>query len=92
MDGSVNVYDSIYTSIDATTEGVLTNLFHSHNIKLQPLQKQIGATDCGLFAIAVITAIAHGKDPSQLQFRQEEMRSHLLSCFKNKIITPFQCK
>ena len=58
---------------------------------MQPLQKQVGGTDCGLFAIAVITAIAHGKDPSQIQFKQEEIRNHLLNCLKDKYITLFPC-
>ena len=60
-------------------------------MQMPPLQKQVGGTDCGLFAIAVITAIAHGEDPSQLQFKQEEMRYHLLKCFKDERITLFPC-
>jgi len=34
-------------------------------------QKQKGATDCGLFAIANATAIVQGKNPSKLQFKQD---------------------
>lgn len=60
------MYYSNYTSLDKTTEGMLTDQFHLHNIIMQPLQKQKGGTDCGLFVIAMITAIANGKDPSQL--------------------------
>jgi len=30
-------------------------------------QKQMGTIDCGLFATANATAIAHGKNPSKLQ-------------------------
>ena len=83
--GTVNIYDSIYASLDEPTKTVVSSLFHARtNMHMQPLQKQVGATDCGLFAIA---AIAYGKDPSQLQFKQEEMRQHLLNCFKNDIIS-----
>ena len=72
---------SLYTSLDETRI----------NMQIQPLQEQVGGTDCGLFAIAVITAIAHGKDPSQLQVKHEERRDHLLKCFKDEHITLFPC-
>lgn len=42
------------------------------------MQKQHGGTDCGLFAIAAITVIAFGKEPSQLKFNQDNMRDHAL--------------
>ena len=85
IEGTVNIYDSLYTSLDET---VVSSLFHARtNMRMQPMQKQVGGTDCGLFAIAVISAIAYGIDPSQLQFKQEEMREHLLNCFKNDIIS-----
>lgn len=93
MNGIVNVYDSIYSSLDEMTERMVCNLFHTSTpyVKMQSLKKQVGGTDCGLFAIAVITAIAHDKDPSQLQFKQEEMRRHLCNCFENECIEPFPC-
>ena len=89
--GTVNIYDSLYTSLDEPTKLLVSAMFQSNIQYIQPLQKQIGVTDCGLFAIAVITAIAYGTDPSQLQFKQEEMRKHLLTCFNNEYLTPFPC-
>ena len=67
VNGGVNVYDSFYTALDETTERVLCKLFYTStpNIKMLSMQKQVGGRDCGLFAIAVITAIANGKDPSK---------------------------
>ena len=53
-------------------------------------QKQKGVTDCGLFAIANATAIAHGKNPTQ--FKQDFMRAHLLDCFDQKHMSLFPCK
>ena len=41
------------------------------------IQKQEGGADCGVFAIAVATAIAFGFDPTTLRFSQREMRGHL---------------
>ena len=45
-------------------------------------QKQVGAVDCGLFALALATSIAFGDDPSMRRYSQEKMRSHLLTCFQ----------
>ena len=50
--------------------------------------KQSGYTDCGLFAIAISTALAHGLHPTGLHFRHEDMRSHLCECLEKKA-TPF---
>ena len=56
---SVNIYDSLYTSLGETTKVRVSSLFgFCVNMHMQPLQRQVGGTDCGLFAIAVITAIA----------------------------------
>ena len=86
----MNIYDSLYTSFNETTKAIVSSLFHTHiNVHIQPLQEQVGGTDCGLFAIAVATVIGHGKEPSQLQFKQDQMRDHLINCFKNEYITFF---
>ena len=55
-------------------------------------QKQEGGTDCGLFAIAAATAIAHGVDHTELKFKQVSMRTHLLKCFKSEKLTSFSCE
>ena len=88
---SVYVYDSLYTSLDEMK--VVSRQFHARCITMQPMQKlvHVGGADCGLFAVAVITAICHGKDPSQMHFKQEEMRDLLLKCFKDKCMTLFPC-
>jgi hypothetical protein len=51
--------------------------------------KQGGSTDCGLYAIAIATALAHGEDPSHLVFHQQDMRSHLIDCLSNKKLLLF---
>ena len=35
------------------------------DIQMGKMQKQIGATDCGLFAIACCVSLANGKDPGE---------------------------
>ena len=75
-DGEVNIYNSVYSTVDEETDKVLANLFHYTSVKV--MQKQVGGNDCGLFAIAIATAIAFGADPTKLHFDQAAMRSHLI--------------
>ena len=70
--GGVNIYDSVYSSLDESTEIIVCDLFHTNtkNLKMQSLEKQVGGTDCGIFAIAA--AIAYDKNPSELTKGNEE--------------------
>ena len=88
-DGEVNIYDSVFSTVDEETKDVVANLFHSSSMKLMQIQKQVGGKDCGLFAIATATAIAFGADPTRLVFNQASMRRHLAQCFTDKVITLF---
>ena len=54
--------------------------------------KQVGSTECGLYAIGVATALAFGIDPTTISFNQDDMRSHLLECFTKQRMTPFPVK
>jgi len=56
---------------------------------MKELQKQKGSTDCGLFAIAVMTSLAHKEDPSTIKYDQDKVRQHLLDFFPSKPIMPF---
>ena len=58
--GDVNIYDSVYSSVDKATIAVITQLFQSSAVKMVKSPKQKGGTDCGVFAIATATALAHG--------------------------------
>ena len=53
------------------------------------IQYQVGANDCGLFAIATVYAVCAGQDPGSLWFRQDAMRHHLLNAFETLSLTPF---
>ena len=61
-------------------------------ITMSRCQKQTGNKDCGLFAIAFAVALVFNLNASQLKFRQEVMRAHLVDCFEKEIMTPFPCK
>ena len=74
--GVVIVVDSLFKSIDKETKSIILNLFE-HNSESQPTiklvrsQQQKGTKDCGVFAIAMATAIALGQNPSNVTFHQE---------------------
>ena len=61
-------------------------------MKFTRCQKQVGGADCGLFAIGFATAIAFGKPPNKLKLVQQELRSHLVSCFNKGRMSLFPCK
>ena len=52
-------------------------------------QKQIGAKDCGVFALANAFHFAHGDDISRTNFDQCKMRSHVVKCFMEEKLAPF---
>ena len=86
--GVVQVYDSIYSSIDDETKRIIHNLFDPASLlELVKIPKQIGGQDCGLYAIAISTALAFGLDPAIITFNQAAMRPHLIQCIdENKMI------
>ena len=70
----VRVYDSIYSNVDQATMNILANLFGDNcNVEMGESPKQQGRADCGVFAIATATSLAHDKTPGR--FRQEAMDS-----------------
>ena len=88
----VMVYDSVYQNIDSGTECVIKNLFgHSLTIHMVHIPKQDGGQDCGVFAIAIATALAYGMNVATLKFNQVAMRPHLIQCIESKTMTCFPC-
>ena len=93
--GEVTVMDSIFRSIDEETKLTISNLFRptgSSNelkIKLIKTQRQKGNKDCGLFAVAMATAITFGKNPSKVTFCQESLRAHLVTCLNKQEFSLF---
>ena len=89
----VNVYDSLYTSQDPGTLSAISGSLEVFRppiiVNLMDIEKQQGVDDCGLFAAAVLTALARGIDPTEIKFDQKEMRPHLLHCMESQEMTPF---
>ena len=80
-EGIFNIYDSMYSSLDNDTQKVLANLFVFEEAHFVTFQKQVGGTDCGLFAIAVATQILSLNSPI-LHFCQSQMTSHAFPIMK----------
>ncbi len=58
-EGEINVYDSLYTTLDSATKTKIEKTFPNSNIDilLPPAQKQDGVKDCGLFALALLHSL-----------------------------------
>ena len=59
---------------------------------MEKAHKQKGVKDCGVFAIAIVTSLAHfGLNGAMActYFNQSGMRDHLLLCFENMCLAPF---
>lgn len=77
---SVQVYDSIFSCVAKATVDVIKNLFmvtDATRIEVMQMKHQTGSRDCGIFAIAVSTALLHGINVSNITFCQDKMRQHL---------------
>ena len=48
------------------------------------VQLQSGGSECGMFALANITAVVIDLCPSSLYFNQKLMQSHLVACLERK--------
>ena len=55
----------------------------------EKVQKQLGSSDCGLFALAFATDLCHGLDPTKQSYNQEMMHRHFVGCLEKGKMTPF---
>jgi hypothetical protein len=88
----VNIFDSLYRNIDAATKATVAHLVgvtaDELIVNMVKMGQQVGGVDCGVFAAAVLTSLAHGlKGP--YSFRQVDMRTHLVDCIEQGRLLPF---
>ena len=95
-DGSsskIFVYDTLFSDVSLDTKQLITKMFGILQVEVfRDIQKQKGGKDCGVFAIAICTALAYHYGvylPLNLTFNQTKMRENLMQCFVNKHITMF---
>ena len=98
-ENDVRVYDSAKRA-DSDSRPVLSPCVHTQlqdiygdtcNITFPLMSQQMNGVDCGLYAIAAITDICYGRDPSDRQYVWESntMRRHLIGCMLDGILSPF---
>ena len=82
----MNLYDcNQCESLSASTEEQISCLLNSKeeelHVKIMPVQRQKGCSDCGIFALAFAATLCSGSCPSNMVYKQSSMRKHLLDCF-----------
>ena len=91
----IRYYDSLYNDTTDNAEKIISKLIPTTpqlEVEIMKMTKQVGSNDCGLFAIAVATALAYNMDPTTLIFAQDKMRPQLADCFIKHKITEFPIK
>ena len=93
---TVVVYDSLYSALPTQTKEQICSLLHSQEPSIQlnfgNVQSQNNSCDCGVFALAFLTALCEGKHPEELYFKRNELRQHLLKCLEVESIIQFPSK
>jgi hypothetical protein len=97
--GRIKIYDSLPSGGDKLSEDLLNQLQNLYSpdgasvtVERVPVQRQLGSSDCGLFAIGFATVLLDFEPVSNLVFDQSKMRLHLINCLENQRITPFPIK
>ena len=92
----VEIYDSLYDSVTNITKMQIAALVCSPEdsiaLRIHHTQFQEGASDCGIFAVAYATELAHGMNPASRKYDQKSLRGHFIQCLANGILTPFPSK
>lgn len=90
---TVYVYDSMFAVLDRKTQAKICSIWRPQwkfvNYKMVNFQVQTNSKDCGLFAIAVATELAHGREPRWCTWNIKRMRGHLREGLELGQIDPF---
>ena len=90
--GTVNVYDSMNLPLTNDLEVTVADLLCIPEqyiiLKHVKMQYQIGASDCGLFAISSACNICNGENPAELKVDQNAFAHGIQQCNTHSI--PFQ--
>ena len=91
--GVVKVFDSLYRKPNAIAiDHVCRMLLHRGNevtFVYEKVQKQLGSSACGPFALAFATDLCHGLDPTKQSYDQGLMQQHYVNCLESGKLTPF---
>ena len=88
---SIFLYDSAYTSVAGDGKQVIAHLINTNKdqltVHMMNISKQSRATDCGLYAVAIMSSLALGKDPCNIVFEKEDLQAHLQIIIEKEQIT-----
>ena len=93
--GKVCLYDSLNTTPSPDLMQQISTLYSPDPAvtptitQIQIKSRQEGSVDCGIFAIAYATELAHGNDPASFTYDQASFRPHLFSCLELRKMRPF---
>ena len=91
--GTIKIFDSAFynPSPTAIEHACRMLMYPGHEVTFvnEKVQKQVGSSDCGLFALAFATDLCHGLDPLNQKYDQRFMRQHYVSCLENGAMTSF---
>ena len=86
-------YDTMNYSSSGKVQLQIAAIMHceteSITLEVQSTQKQRGANDCALFAIASAVDLCYGNNPATLWYFQHKMRNHLVECLQAEKMIPF---
>ena len=93
----VKIYDSgSPSSISVEIQNMVCSMMKPKSsmltFEIVNVQSQSNSYDCGVFAIAFATEIAHGNNPVSMHFDDMVMRRHLMECFKACHMSSFPCR
>lgn len=97
-DGPVLIYDSLASSTWnlphtlSCVSSLLRTPSKQLNYVVKSCQQQQNNFDCGVFAIAFVTSLAHGQDPNTILYDRRSLRTHLQLCMSKRHFTPFPSK
>ena len=93
---SIKVFNSLGGRLPGSKKKVVADLLQCKRktitIQYENVQKQLGSSDCGCFALAYATSLCCGIEPSKELYDQKAMRLHLLQAISNQKLTPFPTK
>ena len=93
VSGVVSIHDSLNTQPTEELIKQISQLFSPDGSTPAYTQlkchKQLGGTDCGIFAIAYAIDILLGNEPQNIRYDQNKMREHLVNCLQSGKMTAF---
>ena len=91
--GIVRIFDSLYSKPSSVAiDHACRMLHHPQNTVTfldKRVQKQVGSSDCAIFALAFATDLCYGLYPTSQRHSQKEIQQHYVTCLKSGAIVPF---